>query len=184
MRNLERLVRRSIAMVAVGFAVTIVSATLVVAETKTAYPEPPTGTPVSRLVIENTMSASALSLSGGMGLVITLDGFSLLTEEKLKRGGLQFGKKYVPKGESSIAITVGSHSMVHTVELPGGNGLYHFRTAEMAFETEEGKTYRMKFRKAGTMMKPTYAIEYEGWSSEQIAQWPSEVGIGDLIFSR
>ena len=161
---------------AAAFAFAIVSATVATAADKIVYPEPPAGTPVSTLIIENTLNPSQWSMKGGIGLVITLDGFSLMTGAKLKGAGtLWGGKKYIPVGESAITIAAGSHAMVHTAENTG-NG-WHSPVFEMAFDTEEGKTYRVKFLSTGTALKKTYTIEYEGWSREQIAQWPSESAI-------
>jgi hypothetical protein len=54
----------------------------------------------------------------------------------------------------------------------------------MNFDTEEGKTYVIRFKAASKAFKPQYAIEYEGWSKEQSSAWPPEVATGNQMIGR
>ena len=57
-----------------------------------------------------------------------------------------------------------------------GKSPYHFNPVNMSFDTEEGKTYVIRFRNKSTLGKLRYAVEYQGWGTEQSSQWPAEVG--------
>ena len=94
---------------------------------------------------------------------------------KLKRG------QFLPKGTTEVRLPVGSHSFVHRGVVLA-NSPYYFNPVSMTFDTEEGKTYVIRFKNTTRGAKIRYAVEYEGWSTEQSSQWPTEVGIANPIF--
>ena len=154
------------------------------ATTKPAYPGVEAGAPASILRLDNTMASSiwAVQLLAPIGMHVTVDGFSPAEKGKLSSGG-QLGQsgQLIPKGITEIRLVPGSHTLTHTGKLLG-KGHYHFNPASMAFDTEVGKTYVIRFKQASTVFKPKYALVYEGWSTEQTSQWPNEVSIANPIF--
>ncbi len=155
----------------------------VTANVKPAYPPLAAGTPASVLKLDNTMNdfMFAFQFYAPIGLNITVDGFSPLDPAKLKTGGQWQNKQFLPKGITEVRLPVGSHTLMHEGRMLG-NTPYTFSPVSMVFDTEEGKTYTIRFKQTSTAAKPRYAIEYEGWSTEQSSQWPNEVGIANPIF--
>ena len=154
------------------------------AKVKPAYPALESGAPASTLKLDNTMAASmfAIQVTAPIGLVVTVDGFSPLEKDKLKSGGqLGASKQLLPKGITEIPLPAGSHTLTHTGRVLGKSP-YHFNPVNMSFDTEEGKTYVIRFRNKSTLGKLRYAVEYEGWGTEQSSQWPAEVGVANPIF--
>jgi hypothetical protein len=151
-----------------------------------AYPTLDEGQPASVLRLDNTIadSAWAMQFKAPIGLKVTIDGFAPADKAKLKAGGqIGPGKVYLPTGVTEVRMLAGSHTMVHEGKLLGKKQ-YRFNPVTMTFDTEEGKTYIMRFKQAGTILKPAYLIEYEGWDSEQTSQWPNEVSIANPLFGR
>ena len=151
---------------------------------KPAYPTLEVGTPASVLKLDNTMADSMWQFSAPIGVKVTVDGFSPLEKGKLKSGG-QFGqtKQLLPKGITEIRLPAGSHTLTHHARVLG-NSIYYFNPVDMTFDTEEGKSYVIRFKSRTTAFKLRYAVEYEGWGKEQISQWPSEVSFANPIFGR
>ena len=153
---------------------------------KPAYPALDSGTAASVLKLDNTMATSmwAMQVKAPIGLKVTVDGFSALEKAKLKSGG-QLGPsgQYLPKGITEVRLAAGSHTLTHTGSVLG-KGMYYFNPVNMAFDTEEGKSYVLRFKQRGTLLKMAYTIEYEGWGREQSSQWPNEVSIANPIFGR
>ncbi|MGO9199652.1 MAG: hypothetical protein ACLQM8_03825 [Limisphaerales bacterium] len=156
------------------------------AQVKPAYPAPEAGAPASILKLDNTMADSmwAAQLKAGIGLKVTVDGFSPLEKAKLKGGG-QIGatKQLLPKGVTELRLPSGSHTLVHEGKVLG-RSRYYFNPVSISFDTEPGKTYVVRFKNSTTLMKLQYAVEYEGWSSEQTSQWPNEIKFANPILGR
>lgn len=153
---------------------------------KPAYPVAQPGERTSVLRLDNTMadSAWAVQFLAPIALTITVDGFSPVEKAKLKSGGLiGQGSKFIPKGITEVHLPAGSHTLTHQGRILN-NSPYRFDPVTMSFDTEEGKTYVIRFKAASKATKPRYAIEYEGWSKEQTSQWPNEVSIANPIFGR
>ena len=154
--------------------------------TKPVYPAAEAGGSASVLKLDNTMSDSmfAMELYAPVGLKITVDGFSPLEQGKLKSGHQLFqSKQFLPKGVTEVRLPAGSHTLTHTGQ-PLANTPLSFNPVTMSFDTEEGKTYVIRFKKASKAMKLKYSLEYEGWSTEQTSQWPNEVGTANSFFGR
>jgi hypothetical protein len=94
---------------------------------------------------------------------------------------LKYTWEILPKGTTELRLPVGSHVLVHTAKILQDK-IYYFKPVNMSFETEAGKTYVIHFKNTSTATKLHYAIEYEGWSSEQSSQWPNEVGVANPMF--
>lgn len=152
-------------------------------KSKPAYPTLESGQPGSVLKLENTMADSmwALQMKAGIGLQVTVDGFSPLEQDKLKTGGQLRAKTFIPKGATEVHLAAGSHTLRHQGTVLG-NSPYRFNPVDMSFETEEGKTYVIRFKNTTTAFTLRYAVGYEGWSTEQTSQWPTEVRFANPIF--
>lgn len=152
---------------------------------KPVYPAADAGTATSVLKIDNTMADSmfALQWNAAIGLRMTVDGFSPLDKSKLTSGGQISSKQFVPKGITEVRLPAGSHTLVHEGKVLG-RSIYYFKPVTNSFETEEGKTYTIRFKNTTTPMNLRYAVEYEGWNTEQTSQWPSEVRYANPILGR
>jgi hypothetical protein len=151
---------------------------------KPAYPPLAAGTPASVLKLDNTMTCSMwaqFKFKAAIGVSVTIDGFSPLEPDKLKSGWQPQSKELIPKGITEVRLPAGSHTLVHKGQGLGQN-TYYFNPVNMTFDTEEGKTYVIRFKNTTRGAKIRYAVEYEGWSTEQSSQWPNEVGVANPIF--
>lgn len=151
---------------------------------KPAYPPLSAGTPASVLKLDNTMADSMwaqFQFKTPIGLIVTIDGFSPLEHAKLKSGGQWQSKQFIPNGVTEVRLPAGSHTLVHQGRILLLDNRYYFNPVTMAFDTEEGKTYVIRFKSTSTAFKIRYAVEYEGWSTEQSSQWPTEVSIANPI---
>jgi hypothetical protein len=144
---------------------------------KLAYPALKAGEAACVLRLENTISEWDMLAGWRLGMDITVDGFLPVEQTKLSRG------RFLTKGNTEISLPVGNHVLVHQACILTG-GLYRFNPVTMSFETEAGKTYVVRFKNTSSMVKPRYGVEYEGWGSEQTAQWPNTVTTANAIFGR
>lgn len=151
---------------------------------KPAYPPLAAGTPASVLKLDNTMTCSMwaqFEFKAAIGVSVTIDGFSPLEPATLKSGWQPQSKQFIPKGITEVRLPAGSHTLVHKGQGLGQN-TYYFNPVNMTFDTEEGKTYVIRFKNTTKGTKIRYAVEYEGWSTEQSSQWPNEVGVANPMF--
>lgn len=152
-------------------------------KSKPAYPTLESGQPGSVLKLDNTMSDSAwaMQMKAPIGLQVAVDGFSPAAQDKLKTGGKFGPKTFIPKGTTEIRLAPGSHTLRHQAKILG-KSQYYFNPVDMSFDTDEGKTYVIRFKNTSTLFNLRYAVEYEGWSTEQTSQWPTEVRYANPIF--
>ena len=168
-------------------ATTLLAATLATgcatSQVKPVYPAQAAQSGNCTVKLDNTMADSmwALQMMAPIGLEVTVDGFSPLEKEKLKTGGQLRPKTFIPKGVTELALAPGSHVLRHQGSVLG-NTPYRFAPVDMPFETEAGKTYVIRFKNTTKPFKLKYAVEYEGWSREESAPWPSEVRSSNPIF--
>ena len=140
-------------------------------QVKPAYPAVEAGMPASVLKLENTMGRMSR-----LPLKVTVDGFSPVEKSKLKKSG-----PFLPSGITEVRVPAGSHVLEHQGEVESP---YYFNPVKTSFETEEGKTYVVRFRSKNSLMQLRYTIEYEGWSTEECAQWPNQVNMANPLFGR
>ena len=135
------------------------------------YPAVESGAPACVLRLENQMSTfemlAQFEIPTPAWVAVKVDGFLPATTDHLVRGS------YLPKGTIELRLPAGDHELVNEAELIG-RGIYYFKPVAFRFGTVTGKTYTIRFKGAGSAMKPGYTIEYEGWSDEEKAQWPHE----------
>ena len=124
-----------------------------------------------------------MQFKAAIGVKVTVDGFSPLEQSKLKTGGQWQSKQLLPKGVTEVRLPAGSHTLVHEARVLG-NSPYHSNPVSLGFETEEGKTYLIRFKNTTAAFKLRYAIEYEGWSTEQTSQWQNEFPAANPMFGR
>lgn len=168
-RNSNRSVFGNLAVV----ATLLFTACATTVDVKPPYPTLKAGVPASILRIENQARDSRMA--PGPFVRVTIDGFFPLEKTKL------IGEQYLPKGTTDIHLTAGSHTLKHTGSTANQ---YYFNPVEMTFDTEDGKTYVIRIKKGGSLMKACYLLEYEGWPSEQVSQWPAEVCVANALFGR
>jgi hypothetical protein len=142
---------------------------------KSVYPILDDNSKKSVLILENkNVAVSFFDVQEKPSLYVEIDGF------------LPTSKETLPVGITKIYIPAGPHEIIHkgvdrSKELVKIISNRDMNPISTHFSTEEGKTYTITFYfYKEKITRIGYKIKYDGWTEEEMANWP-EKNMKDLL---